>query len=150
MRNSALKVLLVLQSLFLVACASTDSSSKKSLDALALVEIANDYYEKGLLSDAEAKYRRITREYPKYHEAWLKLGNIYIRTDQLDAAIIAYETCNKKQPEDVRCWNNLALARVKQAVSSLDVGKAAMMKNSDEYLGLENFQMKLISILATE
>ncbi len=140
------RIVVIITAFVLGSCAAKPPS--KSQSALALIESADRYYSMGLLSDAEAKYRKITLAYPKYHEAWLKLGNIYVRTDQLEAAIIAYQTCNQKQPEDVRCWNNLALARVKQAVSSLDEGKSAVMRGSSEYIGLEQFQRRLIGVLS--
>ncbi|GLS24384.1 hypothetical protein GCM10007877_00950 [Marinibactrum halimedae] len=115
-----------------------------------LIEEADRFYKLGLLSDAEGKYRKIIEKYPDYYEAWLKMGNIFIRTDQLDAAVLAYETCTAQAPEDVRCWNNLALARVKQGVHTLDNGKSKVLVGTQAYMDLDEFQVKLIKILSSE
>lgn len=113
-----------------------------------MIEEADHYYDLGLLSTAEAKYRRILAEQPSYYEAWLKLGNIYVRNDQLEAAVLAYSTCVDNAKEDARCWNNLALARVKQAVEVLQEGKTAMETSSTGYRQLEEFQYRIIDLLA--
>lgn len=132
--------------LLAVGCAS--NSIKETQRVIAMIEEADHYYDLGLLSTAEAKYRRILAEQPSYYEAWLKLGNIYVRNDQLEAAVLAYSTCVDNAREDARCWNNLALARVKQAVEVLQEGKTAMETSSTGYRQLEEFQYRIIDLLA--
>lgn len=139
---------LALLGMCVVGCASNQVSDTERV--MELIEEANHYYEIGLLSTAESKYRSILRIQPSYQEAWLKLGNIYVRNDQLDAAVVAYELCLERGLEDVRCWNNLALTRLKQAVDTLQKAKRNFTAQSDEFRDLNAFQDSLIGVLSNK
>jgi tetratricopeptide (TPR) repeat protein len=139
--------------LFLNACASTQQQSVKKMNSselINLVEEAGEAYKMGLLTDAEIKYREITAKYPRYYDAWLKLGNIYVRTDQLEAAIRVYLKCTEIEPEAMQGWNNLALARLKQAMNALKVGRNNMTKGSIEYKELDDFYKGLATVIAVK
>jgi tetratricopeptide (TPR) repeat protein len=147
-------ILLLLSTLlFLNACASTQQQSVNKLNSselINLVEEAGEAYKMGLLTDAEIKYREITEKYPRYYDAWLKLGNIYVRTDQLEAAIRVYLKCTEIEPEAMQGWNNLALARLKQAMNALKVGRNNMTKGSIEYKELDDFYKGLATVIAVK
>jgi len=106
---------------------------------------ANESYKLGMLSDAEAMYIEITETNPNLFEVWLKLGNIYVRTNQLDAAIRVYENAVRINPKDVRAWNNLALTRMKQATKILMEGRKNMSPESDEYKMLDNTLKRILN-----
>lgn len=133
-------------------CATNgQAKSKMTTDELFLmIEDAQESYKLGLLTDAEIKYRQITEKYPNYYDAWLKLGNIYVRTDQLMAAIRIYENCTKIDPEAVQGWNNLALARLKQAMNTLKSGRDNMTKGSVEFLELDQFYKSVANVIAVK
>lgn len=102
--------------LVLQGCAS-GPSEKPFLDTFDRAEAD---YRQGLLTRAEAGYRKVVQTKPTFYEPWLRLGNIYVRTGQYEAAIRMFEECTRIQPDDVRGWNNLALTRVNQGIDILD------------------------------
>lgn len=109
--------------LFVVGGCSTINNKDQSSKFKILVEKASSQYEMGLLTEAEASYRRVIELQPNYYESWLKLGNIYVRTGQLDAAVRMYRKCTDMKPNDVRGWSNLSLTRLKQSLEVLDEAK---------------------------
>lgn len=110
----------ILGVVFLVAgCASTPGKKENSEFAFWL-EKAAAQYETGLLTEAEASYRKVSRIRPDSYEPWLRLGNIYVRTGQLEAAVRMFEKCTELRPDDIRGWSNLSLTRLKQSLAVLD------------------------------
>jgi tetratricopeptide (TPR) repeat protein len=128
----------------LVSCATAGSKSSATID---LFKQAEEYYKKGLLTEAEASYLKLVKVSPGVTDAWVKLGNIYVRTGQLDAAVTMYEKCLHVDQKEARCWNNLALARVKQAMETLRQGQGQIELNSDEYYALERLYKKLTEVV---
>lgn len=112
-RFTAISFLLVLN-----GCAS--GGAQKNEEFSVLIEKASSQYEAGLLTEAEASYRKVTDLRPDYYEPWLKLGNIFVRTGQLEAAVRMYRKCTELRPDDVRGWSNLSLTRLKQSLAVLD------------------------------
>ncbi len=139
-------VLLTIMVLASSGCANTTRDSSRTLNML---HDAERQYNQGMLSSAEASYRKVLQSNPDHHQAWLKLGNIYVRTGQLEAAIIAYENCGIKQSDDIRCWNNLALARVKQGIDALEQGQRHFVPGTAEYDRLSAFYASLVQTLST-
>lgn len=105
--------------LVVAGCASTSGQGESSEFAFWL-EKATSQYETGLLTEAEASYRKVTRIRPDVYEPWLRLGNIYVRTGQLEAAVRMFDQCTRLRPDDVRGWSNLSLTRLKQSLAVLD------------------------------
>jgi Tfp pilus assembly protein PilF len=144
-KNSLFFLRLAVIPLFLLlfsGCATT-GTSKKDVEFTALVERASSQYGAGLLTEAEASYRKVTQLRPDYYEPWLKLGNIYVRTGQLEAAIRMFTECTELRPDDVRGWSNLSLTRLKQSLAVFDEAQqyfpndstgAAVLRSSRESL----------------
>lgn len=141
-------VLILISTFLTVGCASGNKVKKGKSDLVEMVKLADKYYDRGVLSSAEAEYRKVIDLYPNYYGAWLKLGNIYTRTDQLEAAILAYDNCVVKKPSEMRCWNNLALARMKQSLDALERGKRNMVEGSVEHQTLDRFHRKALRIMS--
>lgn len=83
------------------------------------------------LVEAGSSYVRIVRAYPDNATAWFRLGTIYLRTDQLDAAQMAFEQSLRADPNLSKAYANLALAHLQQfrraatrALSSPQVAQA--------------------------
>lgn len=112
-RFTAISFLLVLN-----GCAT--GGAQRNEEFSVLIEKASSQYEAGLLTEAEASYRKVTDLRPDYYEPWLKLGNIFVRTGQLEAAVRMYRKCTELRPDDVRGWSNLSLTRLKQSLAVLD------------------------------
>jgi tetratricopeptide (TPR) repeat protein len=132
----------------LIGCTSTKTS--ESTSTISLFKKAERSYMQGLLSEAEADYIKLSRIAPDVSEVWLKLGNIYVRTGYLDAAIRMYKSCLDIEPKETRCWNNMALARVKQAMETLEAGTKNVEANSDDYYVLTELYEKLVGIIAVK
>lgn len=99
------------------ACATTvDTTGGKNADRLNLAEKA---YQEGLFVEAESYYRELVTENPDLYQGWFRLGNIYARSGQLDAAITMYERCMDLDPDQARAWYNLALVRTRQSLRTL-------------------------------
>ncbi len=140
----AVSQLIVISTFFLIlgGCATTTGSGENA-EFSNLIEKASSQYEAGLLTEAESSYRKVTALRPDYYEPWLKLGNIYVRTGQLEAAVRMFRECTELRPDDVRGWSNLSLTRLKQSLAVLDDAQqyfpsestgAAVLRNSRESL----------------
>ena len=105
--------------LLLAGCAFMSGPNESSEFSFWIVK-ASSQYESGLLTVAEASYRKVTRIRPDFYEPWLRLGNIYVRTGQLEAAVRMFEKCTELRPDDIRGWSNLSLTRLKQSLAVLD------------------------------
>ncbi len=81
---------------------------------------ADEAYDAGRLLDAEQMYRRLLKATPNSAYVWMRLGNVHLRNDQLDAAANAYRECLRFDNRDARCWQNLSLTYVEMAVATLD------------------------------
>ena len=92
---------------FLAACATDDiyEAHQSALQA----------YESGADARAEALYIGLTRSAPNDPETWLRLGNLYARSNRPDKAGEAYERGLLLAPGDARLWYNLGIIRQRQA-----------------------------------
>lgn len=79
-------------------------------------------FENAMLERAEPMYRTIIERQPDNHDAYFMLGNIYTRMGHLDAAVSHYERALELDSNDARIWYNLYLARVQQAIDTLEQG----------------------------
>ncbi|MDY6929662.1 MAG: tetratricopeptide repeat protein [Pseudomonadota bacterium] len=144
--NSFQLVTIIVLILVLSGCATAPRTQKNS-EFSTLLERASSQYESGLLTEAEASYRQVTNLRPDYYEPWLKLGNIYVRTGQLEAAVRMFEKCTGLRPDDVRGWSNLSLTRLKQSLAVLDVAQQYFPSDSTGGLVIKNSRESLIKHL---
>jgi Flp pilus assembly protein TadD len=92
---------------FLAACATDDVYEMHQSALLA--------YESGADARAEALYQGLARSAPNDPETWLRLGNLYARSNRPDKAGEAYERALLLAPGDARLWYNLGIIRQRQA-----------------------------------
>lgn len=142
-----MKVLMIILSIFLLSCAT---ATKGSGETVQLFKQAEDYYQKGLLSEAEASYLKLSKLSPNVSEVWMKLGNIYVRTGYLDASVRMYEKCLDIDQKETRCWNNLALARIKQSMKVLEAGRSQVDIKDDQYEQLNMLYEKLTRVISVK
>jgi tetratricopeptide (TPR) repeat protein len=109
--------------LFLFSCSSNDGVPNAELTLAEQIEKANIEFDEARLDRAEAMFLKIVKKNPGYIEAWLKLGNIYVRQTRLKAAIRCFEEAIKIDQKDGRAWYNLALVRVAQATQTLETAE---------------------------
>ncbi|HQR03487.1 MAG: tetratricopeptide repeat protein [Proteobacteria bacterium] len=88
-------------------------------EASALQQSAVLAYESGDDAKAEALYQGLARMAPNDPETWLRLGNLYARSNRPDLAADAYQRALLTAPNDVRLWYNLGIIRQRQAHAAL-------------------------------
>lgn len=138
---------MVVLMLVLVAGCSSLFSKEEIAEFNEAVEAADKSYSLGLLEDAEMKYLYVLELRPNFHQGWLKLGNIYVRTGQFEAAIRAYSECIEAKPEEGKCWNNLAIVRVRQALATLEQGQKTVARESDDWFALDLLYHRLVKAI---
>lgn len=109
------------------------------------VERANMAYDEARLDRAESLFQKIVRNNPGYIEAWLKLGNIYVRQLKLKAAIRCYEEAIKIDQTDGRAWYNLALVRLNQATHTLETAERIVPLDSPYQTYFMSLHKKLLN-----
>lgn len=100
--------------------AMSDSGEEATSGLFDLQRRADLAYDEGRLLDAEQLYRRMLKSSPSSGHAWMRLGNVQLRNDQLEAAVYAYRQCLRFATGEARCWQNLSLTYVEMAVATLD------------------------------
>jgi len=115
--------------LALAGCATTRPPSLES--ALARQQQAEQAYEAGDLARASAEYEALTRALPLNADYWFRLGNVYVRMNQPDAAADAYGHALKREPKHAKAWHNLAIVRLRQAA-------AAFTQSADSAEGVDS------------
>lgn len=132
----------------IAGCSSTDlrrtERDKSNYDAAALA------YKNGELNEAEIRYRQLVKAHPEYGDGWFKLGNIYVRMGQYDAAANMYKKAAQLNPEDAKVWNNLALANIKRAVAVLDEGMIHVQKGSADQKNMMQLRDRIVKTVIVE
>ncbi len=141
--------LLPLLSACAVQSTATYREPANSEELAARLEQSFLAYKDGRLGDAEAILHQILEDHPDLADAWFKLGNIYYRTGQYDAAVRAYEKTVVYDKENGRAWYNLALTRIKQADIALKVGITQVKSSNPYYQRLGDFRKKLNTRLSS-
>jgi len=143
MSSQRLILIFVLFFLGLVGC-STSTSSKKSI--YAQYERAIDAYNEGRFSDAEPMLRKLLLEHPQFAEGWFRLGNLYVRTGQNEAAITAFKTCLRYDNDNTKAWHNLSLVHLKMGIAALDEGIARTVPDTPDYNQLFILKKAMIGV----
>lgn len=129
----------------LSACATTATTTDDdSADRLRLAENA---YQEGLFVEAESYYRELVADNPDLYQGWFRLGNIYARSGQLDAAITMYERCMNLDPDQARAWYNLALVRTRQSLRTLADAEQRFADNPADQRRIALLRERLVEAL---
>ncbi len=115
-------VFLIITSLNLIGCnlqnIQSDRPSPDLSDVTQLEQEANKAYRNEDWATAEKAYQRLTIQIPGDIEPWFRLGNVYARTNQLDAAVVTYREALTRDPENSKIWHNLGVIQLKQAANT--------------------------------
>ena len=139
MKNSFFYCLMVA-----VLVSGCSSSSRRGDEQNNQYVKASEAYRAGNLSTAEVRYRELVGKHPDFVDGWFKLGNIYVRTAQYEAAVVAYRRALKLAPEDARIWNNLALSYIKMSVAVLEEGDQHVLANSSGQASMRALKGKIV------
>ncbi len=115
----------------LTGCATGGNAQRN--DYVARYELAGKYYNNGLYSDAERVLLELARQTPDNYDVLFRLGNIYVRTGQFEAAERVYQHCVKIDPSQPKGWYNLSLLRVKQAMYLVEEGRTKSAAQAPEF-----------------
>jgi tetratricopeptide (TPR) repeat protein len=91
------------------------TSGPRRNDVYARQESAVLAYGSGDDAKAEALFQGLVRAVPNDPENWLRLGNLYARSNRPEEAARAYEKSIMLNPGDARTWYNLGVVRQRQA-----------------------------------
>ena len=108
---------------------------------------AEALYLSGRFKEATAAFGELTRAYPRDAHVWLKYGNALTREGSYDDAAGAFQTALTLDPTQGAPAINLALVRLGQAQSALDVAAARLPENSAEYLQAQALQRQIKALL---
>jgi len=119
----AVAVLAVATGAALAAGCTSSGGVMKSFDdepnLITINQEAKLAYEGGETAKAEALYRSLARRMPNDAETWLRLGNLYARSNRPDEAASAYQRALMADNAEARAWHNLGIVRLRQAWASL-------------------------------
>ncbi len=76
-------------------------------------------YEAGEDARAEQLYMGLARQTPNDPEIWLRLGNLYARSNRPDAAADAYQRALSINGSESRAWYNLGIVRLRQGWAAM-------------------------------
>jgi tetratricopeptide (TPR) repeat protein len=91
---------------------------------------ADAAYRSGDTEHAGALYLQLTKTIPQEADYWYMLGNTYVRTQQPDQAVQAYQQAIARNPNHTRAWHNLGIVRMRQAMAAF-VSSASTAKAED-------------------
>uniref|UniRef100_A0A486XIF4 TPR domain protein, putative component of TonB system n=1 Tax=Rheinheimera sp. BAL341 TaxID=1708203 RepID=A0A486XIF4_9GAMM len=135
--------LCVFSALLLLAGCSSSPATQQEKSLFQLMAQATNAYNEARLDRAETLYLQVLQRNPNYSEANFKLGNIYSRQGRLDAAVLKYQQALTVDANDGRFWHNLALARVKQAIATLEGAEQHITADSPYFPHLLQLQLQL-------
>jgi tetratricopeptide (TPR) repeat protein len=101
----------------LAGCAMIDHRS--SDDVVRMQREAQAAFDNGEDARAETLFKALARAMPNDAETWLRLGNLYARTNNADQAVDAYLKSLSLNSSDSRAWNNLGIVRLRQSWAAL-------------------------------
>jgi tetratricopeptide (TPR) repeat protein len=109
---------------------------------------AEALYLSGRFKEAQAAFERLARSYPNNPEVWFRLGNTLMKQGLYDEAAGALQTSIGLDPGNGRAALNLALARLAQAQSAVDLARGHFPADSPERKEVEGIDRRLRSILS--
>ncbi|MBL1141278.1 MAG: tetratricopeptide repeat protein [Proteobacteria bacterium] len=121
--RSAYNYLLLIFIIFLSACDMQNvkpetNSAEEISDIAETNQAAQIAYQNEDWKKAEIAYMKLTKKIPAETEPWFRLGNIYARTDRLDAAEYAYKNALSRDTKNSKIWHNLGIVQLRQATST--------------------------------
>lgn len=119
--------LLMLLALSLAGCQALDSIGMRDSKGVMpqrseLFQLSNQAqlaYEAGEDAKAEQLLMGLSRQTPNDPEIWLRLGNLYARSNRPDAAADAYQRVLSINGMESRAWYNLAIVRLRQGWAAM-------------------------------
>lgn len=144
--NILIRTVLLSLYLALAGCAAAPRQPSTQGDLRTRLERADQALREARLTDAEILYRELTLTHPQLPEVWLRLGNIYARQSQLEAAMRSYKDGMHYASADGRLWYNLALVELKQAIQTLETSSTVLPADSPYRARIQQLHDALLSV----
>ncbi len=142
-----MRLSLTLSGLLLSACASLTPQPGSESSSLAMrLDAADRALREARLLDAEIAYRALSHDHPNLPDVWLRLGNIHVRQNQLDAAVHSYQQGLQRAPQDGRLWHNLALVRVRQSLDTLETASSVLPADAEIQARIQQLHHRLLQL----
>jgi cytochrome c-type biogenesis protein CcmH/NrfG len=109
---------------------ATKTPTQRLNHVLTTQQQAEAAYRSNDMQHAEALYLQLTRMIPQEADYWYMLGNTYVRTQQPDNAVQAFQQAILRNPNHARAWHNLGIVRMRQATAAF-VSSASTAKADD-------------------
>ena len=97
---------------------NNNNTANDVTDINDLNKTAQNAYQTEDWKTAEIAYTKLSKKLPSESEPWFRLGNIYARTERLDAAIIAYKNALARDSKSSKIWHNLGIVYLRQATNT--------------------------------
>jgi tetratricopeptide (TPR) repeat protein len=127
------------------ATGTNDSNLEQRLRELQQAEAL---YLSGRFKEAQAAFEQLARSYPNNPEVWFRLGNTLMKQGRYDDAAGALQTALGLDPGNGRAALNLALSRLAQAQSAIDIARGRFAAGTPERQEAETIDRRLKSILS--
>lgn len=115
-------IFLILIALNLSACnllnIQADEPSPELSDLADLEKEADEAYKNEDWAAAEAAYKSLAAQVPRDPQPWFRLGNVYARANNLDAAVAAYREALIRDHKSSKAWHNLGVIQLRQAANT--------------------------------
>jgi len=93
-------------------------------------EQAQSAYAANDLPRATTLYLQLTKMVPREADYWYMLGNVYVRAQDPDRAVLAYQQAIARDASHTRAWHNLGIVRMRQATAAFEAS-ASTAKPTD-------------------
>jgi cytochrome c-type biogenesis protein CcmH/NrfG len=87
-------------------------------DITQLEQQAEEAYAIEDWATAETAYKSLTLQLPGNPTPWFRLGNVYARTNNLNAAVAAYREALVRDHKNGKAWHNMGVVQLKQAANT--------------------------------
>ena len=116
MRFRCIALLILVSSL--AACQSHPGTAAAPIDLAGTRGLAEQAYAAGDWRAAEPHYRALVGAVPQDADLWFRLGNVYARLEQPDAAVAAYREAIERSAQMGKAWFNMGVVQLRQAANS--------------------------------
>ena len=115
-------IILIIATVNLIGCNLQNIQSDRPSPDLSEITQLEQEAKKAYLNEdwatAEKAYQQLTIQIPGEVEPWFRLGNVYARTNQLNAAVVTYREALIREPKNSKIWHNLGVIQLKQAANT--------------------------------
>ena len=132
--KSFITLLLLPLYLTLAGCAATPEKVGATDELTLMHREAQAAFDQGDDARAELLYKKLTTRAKQDAETWLRLGNIYARTNNHQQAVEAYRQSLSINDTDPRTWNNLGIVMLRQSWHALVRAKQISMPNDAAFM----------------